>query len=229
MDRRLLEYNPETEAFEAGAIERGESERSSATSPAEELGEADEMEFAAGLLEVTSEAELDRFLGALVDRAARAVGSFASSPSARALTGILKDAAKQALPAVGRAIGVRPGDPTGAAIGSQVVRAAGRYLGLELEGLSPEDQEFEAAKSFIRFAYEAAKNAAGGPAAEPPKAAAQAAAIRAARRFGPGLLGPLSSSNARDPGSAESNVRPILAGGGRWVRRGHSIIVVEDP
>ena len=37
------------------------------------------------LLEVTSEAELDRFLGALVERAGRVAGSVTGSPTAHAL------------------------------------------------------------------------------------------------------------------------------------------------
>jgi hypothetical protein len=186
------------------------------------------MELAAGLLEVTSEAELDRFLGALVERAGRAAGSHAGSPTARALAGILTGAARQALPMIGRAIGHRLGDTTGAR--SDVVQAAGKYFGLELEGLSPEDQEFEVARSFVRFASEAAKIAAGGPAGLPPETAAQTAAVRAARRFGPGLFGSPPGGHVRDPGRTESGSRSIPAGiGGRWVRRGHNIIVVVDP
>src|SRR5258705_7210040 len=133
MDRKLLEYNPETEAFEAGAIQRGDSEWSGAASAGETFDEAGEMEFAAGLLEVTSEAELDRFLGALVERAGRVAGSVAGSPTARALAGILKGAAEQALPMIGRAIGHRLGDAGGTRF--DVVQAAGKYFGLELQGL----------------------------------------------------------------------------------------------
>ena len=69
MDRRLLDYNPESEAFQAGAIARDESEWCGATDTEAVFGEADEMELAAELLEVTSEAGLERFLGDLVDRA----------------------------------------------------------------------------------------------------------------------------------------------------------------
>ena len=142
--------------------------------------------------------------------------------------GILKDAAKRVLPAVGRAIEQRFGGATGANVGAQVVKAAGQYLGLELEGLSPEDQEFEAAKSFVRFAGEAAKNAAGAPAGTSPEAAAQAAVVRAARRYAPGLLSPGLLSNTPDPSSANPGARLIPAGSGRWVRRGRNIILVVD-
>ena len=65
----------------------------------------DEMELAAELLEITDDAELEQFLGSLVKRAARSVGRFARSDAGRALGGLLKKAAKKALPSVGSAIG----------------------------------------------------------------------------------------------------------------------------
>ena len=43
MDRRLLDYNPESESFEAGAIARDESEWRGATDTEAVFGEADEM------------------------------------------------------------------------------------------------------------------------------------------------------------------------------------------
>lgn len=227
MDRRLLDYSPESEAFEAGAIGQSESEWSGEASAEEVWGEIDEMELASSLLEVTSEAELDRFLGNLIDRVGRAAGNVVRSPTGQALAGILKDAAKRVLPTVGRAIEQRLDGVAGAGIGAQVVRAAGKYFGLELEGLSPEDQEFEAAKSFVRFAGEAAKNALRAPTGMAPEAAAQAAVVRAARRYAPGLLRPASSSNTPNPGSANPGARFIAAGSGRWVQRGPNIVVVD--
>lgn len=228
MNRRLLDYTPESEAFEAGAIAQSESEWSGGTSAEEEVfGEVNEMELAARLLEVTNEAELDRFLGNLIDRVGRAAGAAARSPAGQALGGILKDAAKRMLPVVGRAIEQRLDGITGAGVGSQVVKAAGKYLGLELEGLSPEDQEFEAAKSFVRFAGEAAKNAARAPAGAPPQAAAQAALFRAARRYAPGLLSPAVLRNTPVPSTASPGARVMPTGSGRWVRRGRDIIVVD--
>jgi hypothetical protein len=223
MDRRLLDYSPESEAFDAGAIERGESEWSGEASAEEVFGEFEELELAAGLLEATNQAEFDRFLSSLIDRARGADGSVARSPVGRTLARILKDAANRALPAVARAIEQRVGTAAGADIGAQAVRAAENYFGLELEGLSSEDQEFEAAKSFVRFAGEAAKNIAAAPAGMTPEAAAQAAAVRAARRYAPGLL-----SNTANTSSPDSGARFIRAESGRWVRRGPNIIVVVD-
>jgi hypothetical protein len=215
MNRRLLDYVPESEAFEAGTIARDESEWSDGTGAREAFGEFDEMELAAELLEVTSEAEFDGFLGGLIDR----VGVVARSPVGQALAGILKDAARRAVPTVSRAIEQPLRGATEANIGAQVVKAAGQYFGLELEGLSPEDQEFEAAKSFVRFAGEAAKTAANLPADAPADAVAQTAVVRAARRFAPGLLSPGPLTNGR---------RVSAAGRGRWVRRGPNIIVVDS-
>src|SRR6266516_1538808 len=51
-----------------------------------------------------------------------------------------------------RAVGSTIGPGRGGAIGSQLAQQAGALLGLELEGLSPQDQEFEAARQFVRFA-----------------------------------------------------------------------------
>ena len=67
--------------------------------------EVDEMELAAGLLEVTDEAELEQFLGNLFRRARQAIRKGVSSPVGQALGGILKGAAKQALPMVSGALG----------------------------------------------------------------------------------------------------------------------------
>src|SRR6185503_13377494 len=94
----------------------------------------DEMELATELLDVQSEQELDRFLGDLISRAGQAVGRFVSSPTAHALGGILKSAARHALPIAGRALGGYVGGSTGAQLGAQAAAAAGRIFGLELEG-----------------------------------------------------------------------------------------------
>jgi len=69
--------------------------------------------------------------------------------------------------AVGNAI--FPG--AGGVVGGKLASAAGRMFGLELEGLSYEDQEFEAAKGVIRLAGAAASNAAQVEAEEPPQGA----------------------------------------------------------
>jgi hypothetical protein len=170
------------------------------------------------LLGVASEQELDRFLGSLIQRAGRAVGQFVKSPTGQALGGILKGAAKQALPVVGSALGGYLGGEKGAQIGGQLASAAGRVFGLELEGLSPEDQEFEVAKRFVRFAGEAVKNAALTPTSADPRTAANTAVVSAAQQHAPGLLAP-SAAGALPSTSGRRQ-------SGRWIRRGNTIILL---
>src|SRR3954447_19962079 len=95
-------------------------------------GEAMETELALELLGVSTEQELDRFLGNLVSRAAGAIRNFAKSPTGEALTGIAKSAIGQALPVVRRAVRGWARSGNGERGGG---RAAGDLLGLELEGL----------------------------------------------------------------------------------------------
>ncbi|MGH9842892.1 MAG: hypothetical protein ACREEM_29490 [Blastocatellia bacterium] len=186
------------------------------------FSEAEEMELTTELLGATTEAELDQFLGnlirrgaQLVGRGAQAAGTFMRSPTGQALGGVLKGAAKQALPMLGTAAGSYFGGPAGGAIGGQLASGLGSLFGLELEGLSQEDQEFEAARQFVRFGGTAAANAAAAPTTASPQATANSAAAAAAQQYAPGLLrpsGPFSSGF----GKGRS---------GRWERRGNQIIL----
>jgi hypothetical protein len=190
-------------------------------------GEAMETELALELLGVSTEQELDRFLGDLVSRAAGAVRSFARSPTGEALKGIAKSAIGQALPVVGRAVGqwVRPG---GGQAGAQAGQAAGDLLGLELEGLSQEDREFEAASALVRWTADAARRAATMPAQAPPAGAAKTAAVAAAQRLAPGLVPVLSRMPVAGAGAGApaSSARPDAhEQSGRWVRRGNTVVL----
>ncbi|HEY7204166.1 MAG TPA: hypothetical protein VIA61_07720 [Methylomirabilota bacterium] len=201
----------EEEGFETGeSSETPESQRV--------FDEVDEMELAGSLLEVTSEEELDRFLGDLVRRAGRAVGSVVRSPIGRPLVGILKNAAGKALPGVGglmdAALGGGPGDALG-----EMPTQAGQIFGMELEGMSPEDQEYEVARRFVRFGGAAAAKAAQAPPSMPPQAAAGSAATAAARDHAPGLLRP------RERGRSGRGGRH--ARHGRWIRRGRTVVIVN--
>ena len=213
IDRTQLEYDVhEAEHFEFG--HEGEAYHAEGESP---FSEAEEMELAAELLGVTTEAELDHFLGGLIKRAGQAVGSFVRSPLGRQLGGALKGIASKALPIAGRALGTYFGGPAGGQIGSQLASGAGRLFGLELEGMSHEEAEFEVAKSFVRLAGAAAKDASLAPPTASPQAAAQAALTSAAQQHAPGLLrgGPGVRSG---PGGRKRS--------GRWVRRGGAIVVI---
>jgi hypothetical protein len=68
------------------------------------------------------------------------------------------------------------------------VDTAARVYGLELEGLSAEDRDFEIARQFVRFAGEAIARASEAPARLPDPAAVGAAVAEAARAHAPGLM-----------------------------------------
>jgi len=196
-----------------------ETEFGSYTQAESPFEEVDEMELAAGLLEVADEAELDQWLGSLFKKAKGAFGKIVSSPIGRSLGGILKGAARHALPMVSGALGTAIGGPAGGALGDTLTSAANQIFGLELEGLSPEDQEFEVARQFVRFAGSAAQNAAEAPPNTPPQDAARAAAVAAAQQYAPGLLRAAgTAANPRATGRHRS---------GRWIRRGRNIIIVN--
>jgi hypothetical protein len=180
----------------------------------EALGEAEVMELAGELLEVTSEAELDLFLGNLIKSAGRAIGQAVKSPVGQAIGGFLKSAAKKAIPLAGGALGGLVGGPLGAQIGSGLASAAGNALGLEAE-MEAEDREFEGAKNFVRMAGDAVNKVLTSSQGGDPTAAAKAAVTEAAGRFAPGLL-----SGA---GGGRRHHRPQ---NGRWHRQGHNIVIV---
>jgi uncharacterized protein (DUF697 family) len=220
-DRTLAEYGGGN-VFEADSFEyTGELEHDGQEFEAEfehdgqiagEAGvfsEADEMELASELLEITSEAELDQFLGKLIRRAAGAVRSIARSPLGRQLGGVLKGVARKALPIAGSALGGFFGGPAGAAIGGRLASGAGSLFGLELESMSQEDREFETARGFVRFAGDTVRRAASAR-GMPPAVAARHAVVHAARRHAPGLL--------RSGGVTVVNGNGQARQSGRWVR-----------
>jgi hypothetical protein len=224
IDRVRLETQTETETLEAVPFEAEQFEFPQSEAPSGEtgelFGETEQMELASELLEVTNEAELDRFLGDLIQRAGQAVGKFIRSPEGQAIGGVLKGAAKKVLPAIGSAVGGYLGGPTGAKLGGDAAAAAGRALGLELEGLSGEDAEFEIARRFVSFAGDAVKNMALAPPGLDPRGAASSAAAAAARAYAPGLL-----SSAEPPTEPQAQLPPSGRRSGRWIRRANKIIL----
>jgi hypothetical protein len=206
-----FEYSPEMEAYETGQFET-ETEMWGG----EVFSEAEATELAAELLEVTNEAELDRFLGDLIKKAGSAVGTFIRSPVGKAVGGWLKGAAKQALPLAGGALGGFVGGPLGAKIGSGLASYAGGALGLEAE-MSQEDREFEGAKNFVKLASDAVKSVAAAPPGANPVEVAKAAVRAAVQKRAPGLLG---SAATAQPGRRSGRT-------GRWVRQGRNLIIVN--
>jgi hypothetical protein len=210
--------NAESESFEAEQFEweaEGETEWGG---EAEVFSEAEVMELAGELLEVSNEAELDRFFGDLIKRAGGALGQIVRSPVGQAVGSLLKGAASKALPLAGAALGGIVGGPLGAQIGSGLASAAGDALGLEAEAMNAEDREFEGAKALVKMAGDTVKATLAGDPADQPLAVARAALIEAAKKHAPMLL-------------AGNAVRPHHDGArvGRWVRHGRNIIIVNCP
>ena len=158
------------------------------------------MELAAELLDVRNEQELDHFLGSLIGKIGKAVSGVANSPIGQALGGVLKKVAKTALPIAGSALGTFIGGPAGGMLGGKLASAAGNMFGLELEGLSGEDTEFEVARRFVRFAGSAMKHAARSRRGANPRQAARSAVMAAAQRHAPGLLRKMGGGAAAAPG-----------------------------
>ncbi len=187
------------------------------------FNEEEEIELAAELLAVSGERELDKFLGKLIRRVGKAAGQIIRSPTGQALTGLLKQTAKQALPLAGRAVGTYFGGEKGGNIGSQVGDVAGQVFGLEVEGMSPEDQELQVARRFVRLAGDAANEVAQAPPSAPPQQAARAALVAAARQHAPGLLsGGTGAAAGTHGGMAGARRRQS----GRWFRQGRNIILL---
>jgi hypothetical protein len=221
-DRTQLEA--ESDAFESDQFEF-----------AEELGlqgdmamegpfdEAEEMDLAAELLSVSSEEELDQFIGKVVKGAWRRIKKAGSAVSrvAGPLTGVLRGVAKSAMPFLGGALGsFIPIPGVGTAVGTALGSALGKALEAEFEGMNPEDQEFEKARRFVRMAGTAAQQAALAPAGADPQATVRTAVMTAARQHVPSLS---AAAGSIAPAAMVSGRRERS---GRWVRRGKRIILL---
>jgi hypothetical protein len=228
IDRTQLEMGWETDEFgyegeeelyrEYETFDEAEGEGEFGGAPGI-FNEMDEMELAAQLLEVSDEAELDQFLGSLLKKARRAVGGALRANVGNGLGGILKGIAKKTLPMAGSALGnlIAPG--AGGQIGGQLASSASKLFGLELEGLSAEDQEFEVARRFVRLAGSAVENAAQAPPNTAPAAVAQNAVAAAAQQHAPGLLKPSPATNG-------AMGKGVKRQSGRWIRRGKRIVLL---
>ncbi len=213
MNRALMEYSPETEVFDAEAQPLGEAESGL-------FDEVDEMELATGLLDIRGEAELEGFLARLTAKAGRAAGQALNGSTVKALAGLLRSAAKKALPEIDQLSGNHLGGPIGADRRGRPADEAGHYFGLELEGLSAEDQEFEVARSFVRFAGDAARHAVAAQGTASPQGAARTGVLQAARHHAPGLLRTLAR-----PRVFVRDARLAPPPAGRWMRRGRNLII----
>lgn len=189
MNRRLLEYVPQMElpaAPRQAAAQQQEADN--------------EMAYAAELLEARNGAQLQAFLAELADACSADAGGapLTATPAGPPLVAALARAAQPLFPLHG----------SGGSLALR--RKAARIFGLELEGLSPEDKEFEVARHFVRFAADTIRGVPPDGGADP-QTAVQSALVQAARRHAPGLLHHAASRPAR----------------GRWQRQGDVIVVLN--
>ena len=177
------------------------------------FSESEVMELASELLSVSNEEELDLFLKSLWRKVKKVGKSVFSSKLFKKAGRFLKKIAKKALPIAGGALGSIFGVP---GIGASVGKFATRFFEMELEGLSPEDQEFEVAKKYVKFAGTVAKNLSKVPAGAPPQKAVKAAIKSAAKKHAPGLVKAQAATKGR-PSAKRTR--------GYWVRKGRDILI----
>jgi hypothetical protein len=148
------------------------------------FNETQEIALAAELLSVSNEAELEQFLGNLLN-GIKNVGA-AVGQAAKPFAGVLRSVAKTALPFVGGALGsMIPIPGIGTALGTALGSAVGNALEMEFDSLELEDREFEMARRFVRIAGSAAEQLEQTPIGANFQAAAQAALASAAQQHLP--------------------------------------------
>jgi hypothetical protein len=262
LDRTFLELAPQSDPAGAIASEFWSAPPTPAArevaygngQPSKEVfDEMTEMELASELLGAQSDHEVEHFLGGLFKKAESFLGKALHSTVGKEILGQLKNVAKSVLPSVGAALGNYLVPGVGGTIGRTLATQAGQAMGLELEGMSPADQEFEVARRVVRLGAQAARNAAGFSPATPVEAvrAAQAAMEAAVRDVAPGLLRYGNRPEHEFPGEAgggfgaphplqghlgEAGRERIFFGGegrpgerartGRWVRSRHGILLI---
>jgi hypothetical protein len=220
------EYETDVGELESDEFEFEMSDESEFESEVESpLEEVEEMELASELLAVSSEQELDQFLGKIFKKIGKGIKKIA-----KPLGGMLKGIAKKALPFVGGALGsFIPIPGVGTAVGSGLGSAASKLLEVDLEGMAPEDQELELARRFVRLASRAASKAASVPAnVDPTRAAIQIIrAVAQQLQAGSGRAEetdevPATGSSLSSPSRSSSGRRAQ----GRWYRRANTIVLI---
>ena len=181
------------------------------------FSEAEEMELAMELLSISTEEELDQFLGKFLKRAWKGVKKVGAG-----IAKVARPFLKTALPLVGGALGsFIPIPGVGTAVGRALGGAIGKALEMEFAGMEPEDREFELARRFVRIAGSAAQQAAQAAPNRDPKAVMQVALVAAARRHVPQL------AQKKTAGFTPSRPATGSSLSGRWLRRGSNIVVLK--
>lgn len=155
------------------------------------FSEAEELELAAELLAISSEEELDLFLGKLfkgIGRGLKKFGRFVGRKVLPVLGKGLKAIGKMALPIAGKALGTFiPIPGVGTAIGGAIGTAVSKALELEFGSFPSEEAELEIARRFVRIAATAVGQAALADPYADPAAVANTALATAARMHMPNL------------------------------------------
>lgn len=238
LDRTFMELEDELEGEVSGEQEaegNAYGEMETGTGPthwgnghgaAEVVSESEVQELASELLSMSNEQEVEYFFDDLIKKVGGALGGIIGKP----LSGVLKSVAKKVLPMAGAALGnvIAPG--IGGAIGGNAASALGSMLGLELEGLSAEDREYEAAKQLVRLGVDAATQAAqAAQQGMDPHDAVREGMVRAAETHAPGLVQPIEAPplphfSSPEPWQPHHHQRHHHQHG-RWVRRGNHIVL----
>lgn len=192
-------------------------------------------ELAQELREVGTAQELNQFLGNLLGQAAGTASKLLASPAGQSVGRYLVQVGKQTLPQLAAQAGQRAGATLGSRLGAPLARAGGwagsqagqwagtqagnwladnaqRVFGLELEMLSPEQQELEISRAYVCFATDVARRAERTLRRYPQLglgALGRQVLGASAPRYAPGLLG-------------DAATRPCR---GTWVRRGSTIVL----
>ncbi|MCO6488576.1 MAG: hypothetical protein J5I98_09180 [Phaeodactylibacter sp.] len=166
-----------------------------------------------------------RWLGRRIKKGAKKVSRYAYKRIKNKLKSVIGRRLKmirRLAPYIGGAFG----GPIGAKIGGNLSGYASKVFKMELEGLSPEDQEFEIAKRIVRFGGAAARNSWKNAGRMPTEQAIRIGFRKAARKYAPGLLKPIrrkkSVTGRRRKPSPYTGRYPS----GKWYRKGNRIVLV---
>jgi hypothetical protein len=233
LDRQQLEHDLDRQLLEAQQLERPRPNGSLgglgvSLLPELELTETEELALAAEFLEIASEEELEEFLGNVLDLItdkAKSAGKAVRAGRKTATGEAVASGIKATIPLFTvKALSSHPVTQPFAVGGGIATRAILDGLDSllkgkqELEGLSGEDREFELARQFIRFIWQAIARALAAPDRVPPPAAAAAALTQAARAQVPAIAPQVAQI-------FKSATPPGVTATGRWYRRGSDIVI----
>lgn len=203
-----------------GEMEEGYPEESEWDNGGDVLSEGEAIDLAQELMNVTSEAELEEFLGGLfkkIKRGIRAVGRAALPIAGNFLKRHGASLLKRALPLVGSAVGsIVPG------AGTLAGGALGGALSQLMPGETSYESDYEAKLDLSKRLVQTVANAAAQTAKDPSAAYdASAAAKRALAAQVQATLPPAVRQALRTGG--RHHRRPSS---GRWIRQGNQIIIL---